>query len=396
MLIDLAKLKAAIADKWKEFAADPDEAIKKLGLASAYGLLISASFMPLAHAYAMDPTSTTLALTSIVSGVGINLLSNFIQKVFDKKLSPPELEKAAREDPEIQQVLDALITQTESIQSAQASLGGKWNSFSTKLESELQGLSNSPASLAILTGQVTNSAQVIAPVSISLENGSNLTIQGNLLIQNSSQSFPVTPRGEALKEKKKGTRSEPNRKQIYRLNLDDERQASIALDEWRFVRTFTTEPFGALSNGVLGIGQPDGTTFNRAPILPIANCSVECDMRIIDDGGDPSRWAGIRVRGFWDDIQFGYLIYLRREGTVELYRAREVIGGMNQRTILDTKDEWTSLRVDILTDSIKVWVNGNLHIDAKDKTFGNKGHIYLHTYGIHAQFRNFGVYSLKK
>ncbi|MHA2171303.1 MAG: hypothetical protein ACXADH_02660 [Candidatus Kariarchaeaceae archaeon] len=396
MGIDLIKLKSSIEEKWKEFATDLDETITKLGLTTAYGLLVSASFLPLIDSYSTDPISTTLALRGILSNVGINLLSNFIQRVFEKKLSPAQLEELAKEDPEVQQVLDALIAQTESIRFAQDALGDKWSEFSTRLESELQKLSYAPNSLSILTGEISDSSLMITPVSLSLADGATLNIQGDLLVQNIGQSFPVEQRIEPKKSPIKRRTIEPKRKQIYKLELDDLEQASISLNEWRFVRTFTTEPFGALANGILGIGQPEGTTFSRAPIPPRVNCSVECDMRIIDDGGDPTHWAGIRVRGLWDDIQFGYLTYMRREGTVELYRAREVIGGKNQQIILDTKDNWTTLRVDILNTRISIWVNGKLHLDVRDKTFCNKGHVYLHTFGVHAQFRDFCIYRITK
>ncbi len=191
-----------------------------------------------------------------------------------------------------------------------------------------------------------------------------------------------------------------NRSLIYQLNLSGTHQEiSDALNKWRFVQAVSfhltgKQPLAVVANEVIGVGENYATTFHSPPIQELYNCGIECDLRIIDDGGDASRWAGFRVRGFHDDIQFGYLIYLRRRGTVELYRARQVIGGENQIIISDTKDAWTNIRLDIINSQIKVWVNGKLHINVRDKTFGNKGMVYLHTFGTHAQFRNFQIYRL--
>jgi hypothetical protein len=192
------------------------------------------------------------------------------------------------------------------------------------------------------------------------------------------------------------------RELLYRLDLKGTRQQTLnILSRWRFVQASphppdNGQPVAAVANETLGIGQNTLTTFHSPPIPEILNCSVECELRIIDDGGDPSRWAGVRVRGFRDDIQFGYLVYLRRQGTVELYRAQEVIGGENDFKVRDTKDTWTKVRLDILNSRIAVWVNGKPHIETTDTRFRDKGMVYLHTFGTHAQFRNFSVYRLVK
>jgi len=87
---------------------------------------------------------------------------------------------------------------------------------------------------------------------------------------------------------------------------------------------------------------------------------------------------------------------LRRQGTVELYRAQEVIGGENQFIVQDTKDAWTRIRLDIFNSQMRVWVNGKPHIDIKDRKFRDKGMIYLHTFGTHTQFRSFRIYQLAR
>lgn len=181
MNFDLASLKATVAEKWREFARDTIEAGKNLGVSSAYGLLIAGAFLPLAQAYASDSITATVALATIASNVGVNLLSNFVQRTFDKQLSPAQVEQLARDDPSIQQVLDALISNTDSIQAAQDALGQNWTAFSNQLQNELSDLGHSSTSLAIIGGQTIRSAGVAAPVNITVQNGGQVIIYGSLL-----------------------------------------------------------------------------------------------------------------------------------------------------------------------------------------------------------------------
>lgn len=181
-------------------------------------------------------------------------------------------------------------------------------------------------------------------------------------------------------------KASPAKKLIYALDL---------LSGWKFVST-SAHPTVAIANEIIGIGNNDGTTFNLSPMKPIANCRVEFELRIIDDGGDTSRWAGIRLRGAQYDFRFGYLAYLRRTGTVELYTAGKVLAGESDPVVPDTKNLWTHLRIEIFNSHVWVFVNGQLHIHVKDTTFRNKGLIFLHTFGTHTQFRNMRVWQLMR
>lgn len=188
---------------------------------------------------------------------------------------------------------------------------------------------------------------------------------------------------------------EPQRQLIYKLNLQGDREYLLGeFQKWRFVRTSPTQPVVAISGGILGVGTTDGTTFDTPPMEEIADCSVDCELRIPDDGGDQTRWAGIRVRGFQDSILFGYLAYMRSSGTVELYRAGEVLAGQNQVVVKDTKEQWTKLRIDIFDTKIQIWVNDLLYINTTDARFRDKGLVYLHSYGTHVQVRDFAIYQL--
>ncbi len=187
---------------------------------------------------------------------------------------------------------------------------------------------------------------------------------------------------------------------IYELGLlGDAEQLQSILSEWKFATTSPTQPSVAVANGIIGIGHIDGVTFNQAPIDPISNCSVECELKIIDHGTDQSNWAGIRVRAFdfCYDLRLGYLVYLRRSGHVELYGPEGIVAGRDRVKVTNTVDVWTHIKIDILDSEIRVYVDREQepHIRVTDKTFGGKGSIYLHTFGTHSQLRGFRVYALE-
>ena len=107
------------------------------------------------------------------------------------------------------------------------------------------------------------------------------------------------------------------RQQIYELIIPEDLQVGTGigtLDQWKFAFNSTKPRIVIYSNGIIGIGSDDAVTSNRSPVECISNCSVECEIRILEDGGDSSRWAGMRVRGLYDDFRLGYLTYLRGKG----------------------------------------------------------------------------------
>lgn len=127
------------------------------------------------------------------------------------------------------------------------------------------------------------------------------------------------------------------------------------------------------------------------------NISVECDIRILDDGDDDQQWAGFRLRGFRlevDHIGLGYLTYIRSMGTVELYRKTRVIAGDKQKVVDSAKQAWVHIRTDIYTNILSIWVNGQLHVTKKDKSFGEAGFLCLHTHRVVAQFRNIQAFEI--
>jgi hypothetical protein len=185
-------------------------------------------------------------------------------------------------------------------------------------------------------------------------------------------------------------------RRIYALKLPDEptnTTGAQALNGWRFVSQAPDPSITVYSGGILGIGSDDNVVSARSPIAKIDNCLVECDIRILGEGADDSRWAGIRIRGFTDDFRVGYLVYLRSDGSIDFHRAEDILDTTD--VDYDTKERWTTIRLEVIESTITLSVNNKRKMTFNDKWFGGLGVVYLHTSTTHAWFRNFHVFRLK-
>lgn len=197
----------------------------------------------------------------------------------------------------------------------------------------------------------------------------------------SIEDMSLVAQPQAHRKVVRRSQSQDNVQSIYQLNAQmGDTQIRESLKRWQRVST-TVEPEPRVINGSIGFGAPEGTTFYLAPINPLANCRVRCQVRIIDDGGNSDNWVGFRIRGFAFDIRLGYLIYLRSSGRVELHRGHEIIAGTDEQVVEDTKDKWTEIRMDVFEDKIWLFVNNAPYRFIRDRKFCDEGHIYLHTFG---------------
>src|SRR5207253_502818 len=113
--------------------------------------------------------------------IGTGLLTNFVQKVFDKGLSPAELEKLARADPDIQRVVDAIVAATGSVEAARTELATKQDSFLSDLENDLRLLAFSPQTQLILQGNAYSDVRNTATVTVNVGPGSTVNFNGGVL-----------------------------------------------------------------------------------------------------------------------------------------------------------------------------------------------------------------------
>ncbi len=179
--MDLAALKASVRDNWRDFAQDRLQAARRLGVSSAYALIMAGAFLPLLQTYSSDQISTTVAFAMIASNVGANLVAEFIGKVFQPNLTLQQVEQAARSDPSVQAVMDHLIAATESIDIARGALGAQWSEFERELRAELENMHHSPVSLAILEGRYVISQTANARNAVVVNNFGTLNVYGDIL-----------------------------------------------------------------------------------------------------------------------------------------------------------------------------------------------------------------------
>jgi transcriptional regulator with XRE-family HTH domain len=137
----------------------------------------------------------------------------------------------------------------------------------------------------------------------------------------------------------------------------------------------------------------------RVPTKAITDFGVECKMKIQECGDDP--WMGLIVRGFdsafgnqrVSHIDFGYLVYLRANGLLELYCRGDSEVAV-KKPIEDATKDWTKLKVEVIGARINVFANGEPYISKRDSTFGGKGHIYLQAHKSTACFKGLSVYEI--
>lgn len=185
------------------------------------------------------------------------------------------------------------------------------------------------------------------------------------------------------------------RRIIYELPKE-ETEIQSELATWDFIQADRTSVEGS-SIVLHGVNSGAGC---RVHTKPITDFGVECEVKIKECGTDP--WVGLIVRGFdsifgnqrTSHIDFGYLVYLRANGSLELYCRGDEPKVADRRPTDNASKDWTKLRIELIGSKINVFVNGELYLSMIDSTFGGKGHIYLQAYKSVACFKNLSVYEI--
>ena len=155
---DLASWKAQIAAWWREAAQDLDEAAKRTGVRTAYGLLAASAWLPLLAAYGAEPGPAITALVGIVGSVGSNLVANLVQGAYDRSKVGARAEHEVAERAELRPEYQQMLNQLDVLAAAQAALGERWETFEAQLQEELRslggGLQIDTGGAAIILGDV--------------------------------------------------------------------------------------------------------------------------------------------------------------------------------------------------------------------------------------------------
>ena len=181
------------------------------------------------------------------------------------------------------------------------------------------------------------------------------------------------------------------RKLIYELPTD-EGELRRQLDAW-MQRGVDTD------NGIVVLQGIDGGAAGRIPTKELVDFGVECDVIIPKCGADP--WVGLIIRGVdttmgmqrVSHIDFGYLVYLRANGLLELY-CRGDVEVASRKPTEDATANWTKLKIEVVGSQISIYANGNPYIVKHDTTFGGRGYIYLQAYQATASIKNIKIYEI--
>ena len=130
--------------------------------------------------------------------------------------------------------------------------------------------------------------------------------------------------------------------------------------------------------------------FNLPPHMH--NIRVVMDVRILDDGGNSSNWAGVRIRGLTSHHTAGYLIYIRSAGTIDVMSVEEQSILKTEPKVVADKNGWYQVEVRIVEARITVEVGGELVVDIESKLVPWDGGVFFHTWGVKADFNNIEVF----
>jgi len=148
--------------------------------------------------------------------------------------------------------------------------------------------------------------------------------------------------------------------------------------DWTIIRNTWTIETGELNaegvDGLLSSGQY------------FTNASIEVKVKIIDDGGNPTEWMGFIARAANpnDDCwTSGYLVYLRNNGSIELYTYVDNVIAAEQTDA--TPDDFVTISAYFNGSNIQVFVNGVLYIDVEDNRY-SAGYFSLKNQVAHGHF----------
>ncbi|MBI1299718.1 SUMF1/EgtB/PvdO family nonheme iron enzyme [bacterium] len=162
---------------WKERIRDRVTAaagwLRRATPGMTYGALSASTLMPVIAAANSGDFAALVTLTSVVGGVGGNLIANQIQKWHDKNEEQlaAELEQLAVSKPEWREALDTLILELETPRIVQAILGeAEWDRFQLLLRQELATLGNL-ASYEVYLKEVNTQGGAYTEGNVTVTNG---------------------------------------------------------------------------------------------------------------------------------------------------------------------------------------------------------------------------------
>jgi hypothetical protein len=133
--------------------------------------------------------------------------------------------------------------------------------------------------------------------------------------------------------------------------------------------------------------QGTGQTFLVGPAFD--DMTVEVQVLIRDPGKIPADWVGFVLRGKHESLGQGYLLYLRYNGSVELYRDGLILAAApTDAPAAFARGEAVTLKAEAQGARFRAWVDGRLCFEHEDDAV-RWGEVGLATYDVTATFDDF-------
>jgi hypothetical protein len=111
-----------IQERLARFAASARAQFQQAAPNLLYGFLSAMALWPVAQAVQGGELAALLALGSVAGGVGANLIANQLQSWKNEADAAEQLSQAAQDDPDVREVLDALLDKLGVVEQAQAGM----------------------------------------------------------------------------------------------------------------------------------------------------------------------------------------------------------------------------------------------------------------------------------
>lgn len=151
-----------------------------------------------------------------------------------------------------------------------------------------------------------------------------------------------------------------------------------------------------VQNHVLRLGQLNEHAMVEIKGLHLSDLAFISKFRIVDFGNDPESWLGVQFRGFKPATLGGYVIYLRANGSLELfdpeYRVTQLLQ-LHSETL-----HWVELLVVARKHTLEVYLASEgsriINVHKRDLSFTSEGWISFQTYRTISEFEYFRVWNI--
>ena len=125
----------------------------------------------------------------------------------------------------------------------------------------------------------------------------------------------------------------------------------------------------------------------------LVDCTFEIEFKIDDrDSGNPKDWFGVRLRGRGTDIFDGCLVYVRKNGALDVrsIHGQRIVEAEIPEAV--RKEEFVKMKISVIDDYISVWINDDPIIAPTTVPLTRSGNVYLHAFGTKVTIKSASLF----